>query len=123
MIKLVGLTCFSVESIPLLFPILNRMKKKEDFNRYFVTVSFSAISFTSLMGVLVYYKMGDKISKIYLTNLASEYAIIRWLLIFYGISLFLNTIYLMFPVYQIVIEERKYLTKAFDVSLPPIVSD
>jgi hypothetical protein len=75
------------------------------------------------MGVLVYYKMGDKISKIYLTNLASEYAIIRWLLIFYGISLFLNTIYLMFPVYQIVIEERKYLTKAFDVSLPPIVSD
>lgn len=119
MIKLIGLTCFSVESIPLLFPILNRMKVKKNFNKYFVTVSFTSITVTSIMGCIIYHVMGNNIAKIYLSNLISEFKIIRILLILYSLFLFLNGPYIGFPGYQIIAEERKFFSKAFDVSTRP----
>lgn len=116
MIKLIGMTCFSVESIPLLFPILNRMKKKENFNKYFVTVSATAITFTSIMGCIIYKTMGNNMTKIYLETMINDYKSIKILLLLYALFLFLNMNYINFPTYQIIFEERKLFSKAFDVS-------
>jgi hypothetical protein len=123
MIKLAGMTCFSIESVPLLFPILGRIKKKTDFNKFFVSVSMTAMIFTSIMGCIVYKTMGDKIEKIYFTNLMTEFTSIKILTSLYALSLFLNAPYMAFPLYQIIVEERKVMTKTFDVNIPILHSN
>lgn len=116
-IKVITLTCFSIESVPLMFPIINRMKDKQNFNCYLISVSGAAFVVSSCLGCLVYRIMGSKISSIYLASMIQEFAVIKVLLALYAISLFLNYQYLLFPVYQIVVEERKMMKSLFSVSL------
>lgn len=90
MIKVITITCFSIESVPLLFPIINRMKEKRYFNRYLFSVSILAFFITSCLGCLVYSKMGNKIPRIYLKAMIHEFPVIKILLTIYSLSLFLN---------------------------------
>lgn len=89
-IKVITITCFSIESVPLLFPIINRMKEKRFFNRYLFSVSFTAFIVTSCLGCLVYSKMGAKIPRIFLKALIHEFPLVKILLAFYSLFLFLN---------------------------------
>ena len=92
------------------------MKEKRFFNRYLMSVSFTAFIVTSCLGCLVYSKMGTKTPRIFLKALIHEFPLIRILLALYSLFLFLNYQYMLFPAYQIVVEERQLLSKTFSVS-------
>jgi hypothetical protein len=59
--------------------------------------------------------MGNKIPKIYLQAMINDYPIIKYLLTFYAFFLFLNFPYMAYPIYQIVVEEKKLFSTSFDV--------
>jgi hypothetical protein len=67
------------------------------------------------MGCLIYKVMGNNIEKIYAAAMINDYLSIKILLLFYALTLFLNMNYINYPTYQIIFEERKLFTKAFDV--------
>lgn len=93
------------------------MREKKNFNKYLVCVSVIIFLLTSCLGALVYNKMGSKIPKIYLQAMIHDFPVIKFLLTVYSIFLFLNYQYLLFPVYQIAVEERELFSTTFHVRL------
>lgn len=114
-LKLYGLTCFGIESVPLMFPIMGKMKKKEGFNKLFYTVTAVVTISACLASILIYSVMGTNIDYIYLVDLISHFRSIRILLGIYSFFLFLNMSYMFYPAYQILVLEYGIFSKTFHV--------
>jgi hypothetical protein len=98
-LKLYGITCFGLESVPLMFPIMGKMRRKADFNKYFFSVTAVVTVMSCAASLLIYSVMGSNVKYIYLVSLIGNFRIIRVLLGIYSFILFLNMAYIFYPAY------------------------
>jgi amino acid permease len=112
-LKFFGITSFSVEATPLIFPIKNKMKDQRKFNKYFYSVSFVMFGITALLSVLVYKIYGEKLEYIYVMNLAYDSMVARTILTMFSLAIYLNMPFMAFPFYEIIVRDRKFFQETF----------
>ena len=69
---------------------------------------------TALLSCLVYEIYGDKLEYIYVMNLAYDSLIARVILTVFSIAVYLNMPFMVFPFYEIIVQDRKYFSKTFN---------